>query len=82
MNPKHQLLSTIETSSFYMRKLMFTQSNSVDRDPFCQEASDYVNLVKYGDSLYQCKYLKVSALRCLCTVKKRVGHSLASFDRP
>ncbi|KAG2267827.1 hypothetical protein Bca52824_062382 [Brassica carinata] len=43
-------------------------------------ASDYVKLVKYGDSLYRCKSLKVSALGRMCTVMKRVGPSLAYLE--
>ncbi|KAF3584030.1 hypothetical protein F2Q69_00026256 [Brassica cretica] len=43
-------------------------------------ASDYVKLVKYGDSLYRCKSLKVSALGRMCTVMKKVGPSLAYLE--
>ncbi|KAL0703775.1 hypothetical protein Bca4012_070200 [Brassica carinata] len=37
-------------------------------------------LVKYGDSLYRCKSLKVSALGRMCTVMKKVGPSLAYLE--
>ncbi|KAF8110018.1 hypothetical protein N665_0088s0033 [Sinapis alba] len=43
-------------------------------------ASDYVKLVKFGDSLYRCKSLKVSALGRMCSVMKRVGSSLAYLE--
>ncbi|KAF9675533.1 hypothetical protein SADUNF_Sadunf09G0042100 [Salix dunnii] len=36
---------------------------------------------KYGDSLYLCKSLKVSALGRMCTVIKRIGPSLAYLEQ-
>ncbi|CAH8355279.1 unnamed protein product [Eruca vesicaria subsp. sativa] len=42
--------------------------------------SDYVKLLKFGDSLYRCKSLKVSALGRMCTVMKRVDPSLAYLE--
>ena len=42
---------------------------------------DYVKLLKYGDSLYRCKCLKVAALGRMCTVIKRVGPSLAYLEQ-
>ena len=44
----------------------------------CQKiASDYVKLLKYGDSLYRCKQLKVAALGRMMTTLKKLG---ASFN--
>ena len=44
----------------------------------CQKiASDYVKLLKYGDSLYRCKQLKVAALGRMMTALKKLG---ASFN--
>ncbi|KAG9445421.1 hypothetical protein H6P81_016761 [Aristolochia fimbriata] len=44
-------------------------------------AKDYVRLLKYGDSLYRCKCLKVAALGRMCTVVKRIGPSLAYLEQ-
>ncbi|CAA0834746.1 Nucleolar GTP-binding protein 1 [Striga hermonthica] len=44
-------------------------------------AKDYVRLLKYGDSLYRCKSLKVAALGRMCTVIKRIGPSLAYLEQ-
>ncbi|RDX81850.1 Nucleolar GTP-binding protein 1, partial [Mucuna pruriens] len=44
-------------------------------------AKDYVKLLKYGDSLYRCKCLKVAALGRMCTVIKRIGPSLAYLEQ-
>ncbi|KAG9459108.1 hypothetical protein H6P81_003616 [Aristolochia fimbriata] len=44
-------------------------------------AKDYVRLLKYGDSLYRCKCLKVAALGRMCTVIKRIGPSLAYLEQ-
>ena len=44
----------------------------------CQKiGSDYVKLLKYGDSLYRCKQLKVAALGRMMTTLKKLG---ASFN--
>ena len=44
----------------------------------CQKISgDYVKLLKYGDSLYRCKQLKVAALGRMMTTLKKLG---ASFN--
>ena len=44
----------------------------------CQKiATDYVKLLKYGDSLYRCKQLKVAALGRMMTTLKKLG---ASFN--
>ncbi|OMO61007.1 hypothetical protein COLO4_33612 [Corchorus olitorius] len=42
---------------------------------------DYKKLLKYGDSLYLCKSLKVAALGRMCTVIKRIGPSLAYLEQ-
>ncbi|ONI06180.1 hypothetical protein PRUPE_5G046000 [Prunus persica] len=44
-------------------------------------SKDYVKLLKYGDSLYRCKCLKVAALGCMCTVINRIGPSLAYLEQ-
>ncbi|KAK0603435.1 hypothetical protein LWI29_004935 [Acer saccharum] len=44
-------------------------------------AKDYVKLLKYGDSLYRCKSLKVAALGQMCTVMKRITLSLAYLEQ-
>ncbi|KAL5192002.1 Nucleolar GTP-binding protein 1 [Glycine soja] len=41
----------------------------------------YVKLLKYGDSLYRCKCVKVVALGHMCTVIKRVDPSLAYLEQ-
>ena len=44
-------------------------------------ASDYVRLLKYGDSLYRCKELKRAALGRMCTLMKRQAASLAYLEQ-
>ncbi|KAL0224939.1 hypothetical protein RCL1_002851 [Eukaryota sp. TZLM3-RCL] len=44
-------------------------------------AKDYVRFLKYGDSLYRCKQLKIAALGRMCTALKRKGDSLAYLER-
>ena len=39
-------------------------------------AKDYVTLMKYADSLYRCKTLKVAAFGRMCTAVKKVKPSL------
>ena len=47
----------------------------------CQKiASDYVKLLKYGDSLYRCKQLKVAALGRMMTTLKKLGASFNSLE--
>ena len=43
--------------------------------------SDYVRLLKYGDSLYRCKELKRAALGRMCTIMKRQGASLSYLEQ-
>ncbi|KAM1228217.1 hypothetical protein ACFX13_007530 [Malus domestica] len=44
-------------------------------------SKDYVKLLKYGNSLYRSKCLKVAALGRMCTVIKRIGPSLAYLEQ-
>ena len=60
-------------------KLALGQINTA-RNLIGKIAKDYVKLLKYGDSLYRCKCLKVAALGRMCTVIKRVGPSLAYLE--
>ncbi|KAJ4915375.1 Nucleolar GTP-binding protein 1 [Raphanus sativus] len=71
------LLSVLYDKDHYKLALshLTTAKNLISRI-----AADYVKLVKYGDSLYRCKSLKVSALGRMCTVMKRVGPSLAYLE--
>ncbi|XP_058088720.1 nucleolar GTP-binding protein 1-like [Magnolia sinica] len=61
-------------------KLALGQINTA-RNLIGKIAKDYVRLLKYGDSLYRCKSLKVAALGRMCTVIKRVGPSLAYLEQ-
>ncbi|CAA0805713.1 Nucleolar GTP-binding protein 1 [Striga hermonthica] len=61
-------------------KLALGQVNTA-RNLIDNIAKDYVRLLKYGDSLYRCKSLKVAALGRMCTVIKRVGPSLAYLEQ-
>ncbi|KAF8406489.1 hypothetical protein HHK36_008578 [Tetracentron sinense] len=61
-------------------KLALGQINTA-RNLIGKIAKDYVKLLKYGDSLYRCKSLKVAALGRMCTVIKRVGPSLAYLEQ-
>lgn len=61
-------------------KLALGQVNTA-RNLISKISKDYVKLLKYGDSLYRCKCLKVSALGRMCTVTKRIGPSLAYLEQ-
>ncbi|XP_073054329.1 nucleolar GTP-binding protein 1-like [Primulina eburnea] len=61
-------------------KLALGQINTA-RNLIAKIAKDYVKLLKYGDSLYRCKSLKVAALGRMCTVIKRIGPSLAYLEQ-
>ncbi|XP_068662794.1 nucleolar GTP-binding protein 1-like [Aristolochia californica] len=61
-------------------KLALGQINTA-RNIIVKIAKDYVRLLKYGDSLYRCKCLKVAALGRMCTVVKRIGPSLAYLEQ-
>ncbi|XVE62145.1 hypothetical protein DITRI_Ditri06bG0095300 [Diplodiscus trichospermus] len=61
-------------------KLALGQINTA-RNLISKVAKDYVKLLKYGDSLYRCKSLKVAALGRMCTVIKRISPSLAYLEQ-
>ncbi|CAL9029053.1 unnamed protein product [Prunus brigantina] len=61
-------------------KLALGQINTA-RNLIGKISKDYVKLLKYGDSLYRCKCLKVAALGRMCTVIKRIGPSLAYLEQ-
>lgn len=61
-------------------KLALGQINTA-RNLIGKIAKDYVKLLKYADSLYRCKSLKVAALGRMCTVTKRIGPSLAYLEQ-
>ncbi|KAL5725271.1 hypothetical protein ACHQM5_008432 [Ranunculus cassubicifolius] len=61
-------------------KLALGQINTA-RNLIGKIAKDYVRLLKYADSIYRCKTLKVAALGRMCTVLKRVGPSLAYLEQ-
>ncbi|KAG4154850.1 hypothetical protein ERO13_D03G078100v2 [Gossypium hirsutum] len=61
-------------------KLALGQINTA-RNLISKVAKDYVKLLKYGDSLYRCKSLKVAALGRMCTVIKRIGPTLAYLEQ-
>lgn len=47
----------------------------------CEKVSkDYVKLMKYADSLYRCKQLKVSALGRMATILKKLNSSLKYLE--
>ncbi|KNA07116.1 hypothetical protein SOVF_174800 [Spinacia oleracea] len=61
-------------------KLALGQVNTA-RNLISKISKDYVKLLKYGDSLYRCKCLKVAALGRMCTVLKRISPSLAYLEQ-
>lgn len=61
-------------------KLALGQVNTA-RNLIHKISNDYVKLLKYGDTLYRCKCLKVAALGRMCTVIKRVSPSLAYLEQ-
>ncbi|KAJ0965414.1 hypothetical protein J5N97_026552 [Dioscorea zingiberensis] len=61
-------------------KLALGQINTA-RNIIKKISNDYIRLLKYGDSLYRCKCLKVAALGRMCTVVKRIGPSLAYLEQ-
>ncbi|KAJ7980779.1 Nucleolar GTP-binding protein 1 [Quillaja saponaria] len=61
-------------------KLALGQINTA-RNLISKISKDYVRLLKYGDSLYRCKALKVAALGRMCTVIKRISPSLAYLEQ-
>ncbi|XP_031115897.1 nucleolar GTP-binding protein 1-like [Ipomoea triloba] len=61
-------------------KLALGQINTA-RNLISKIAKDYVKMLKYADSLYRCKSLKISALGRMCTVIKRITPSLAYLEQ-
>ncbi|CAM0913226.1 unnamed protein product [Alopecurus aequalis] len=61
-------------------KLALGQINTA-RNIIAKISKDYLRLLKYGDTLYRCKCLKVAALGRMCTVLKRIGPSLAYLEQ-
>lgn len=61
-------------------KLALGQINTA-RNLISKVAKDYVKLLKFGDSLYRCKSLKVAALGRMCTIMKRINPSLAYLEQ-
>ncbi|CAH9099345.1 unnamed protein product [Cuscuta epithymum] len=61
-------------------KLALGQINTA-RNLISKIAKDYVKMLKYGDSLYRCKSLKIAALGRMCTVIKRITPSLAYLEQ-
>lgn len=61
-------------------KLALGQINTA-RNLISKVAKDYVKLLKFGDSLYRCKSLKVAALGRMCTIMKRISPSLAYLEQ-
>ena len=44
-------------------------------------ARDYTRLLKYSDSLYRCKHLKIAALGRMCTLMRRQSKSLEYLEQ-
>ena len=61
-------------------KLALGQINTA-RNLISKVSKDYIKLLKFGDSLYRCKSLKVAALGRMCTIVKRIGPSLAYLEQ-
>ncbi|VFQ63928.1 unnamed protein product [Cuscuta campestris] len=61
-------------------KLALGQINTA-RNLISKIAKDYLKMLKYGDSLYRCKSLKIAALGRMCTVIKRITPSLAYLEQ-
>lgn len=72
------LLNNLYDKDHY--KLALGQINTA-KNIITKISKDYVKLLKYGDSLYRCKCLKVAALGRMSTVVKRIGPSLAYLEQ-
>lgn len=72
------LLNVLYDKDHY--KLALGQINTA-RNLIAKVGKDYIRLIKYGDSLYRCKTLKVAALGRMCTIMKRIGPSLAYLEQ-
>lgn len=56
-------------------KIALGQMNVV-RNIIEKIANDYVKLLKFSDSLYRCKTLKIAAFGRMCTAIKKINSSL------
>lgn len=72
-----ELLNVLYNKDHY--KLALGQINTA-RNIIGKIAKEYVRALKYGDSLYRCKCLKVAAIGRMCTVIRRIGPSLAYLE--
>ncbi|KAM0854675.1 hypothetical protein ACQ4PT_050271 [Festuca glaucescens] len=61
-------------------KLALGQINTA-RNIIAKISKDYLRMLKYGDTLYRCKCLKVGALGRMCTILKRITPSLAFLEQ-
>ncbi|UZJ51561.1 hypothetical protein CBS101457_000881 [Exobasidium rhododendri] len=61
-------------------KLALGQLNTA-RHLIEQVAKDYTRLIKFGDSLYRCKQLKISSLGRMATIMKRQKDPLAYLEQ-
>ncbi|KAK8949758.1 Nucleolar GTP-binding protein 1 [Platanthera guangdongensis] len=73
-----ELLHILYNKDHY--KLALGQVNTA-RNIIGRIAKEYVRALKYGDSLYRCKCLKVAAIGRMCTVIRRIGPSLAYLEQ-
>lgn len=71
------LLNTLYNKDHY--KLSLGQLN-IAKHLIDKVASDYVKLLKYGDSLYRCKQLKISAMGRMATIIKKQGPPLKYLE--
>lgn len=60
-------------------KIALGQVNTI-RGVIERVEKDYLKLMKYGDSLYRCKTLKIAALGRMCTAIKRLKSSLQYLE--
>jgi len=61
-------------------KLALGQLN-IARQLINKVGKDYIQLLKFGDSLYRCKELKRAALGRMCTVLKKMNASLSYLEK-
>lgn len=72
------LLNVLYDKDHY--KLALGQINTA-RHMIDNVARDYVKLLKYGDSLYRCKQLKIAALGRMATIMKRQKDTLLYLEQ-
>jgi len=60
-------------------KIALSQINVV-RSIIEKVCSDYLKLIKFADSLYRCKALKIAAFGRMCTAVKRIAPSLSYLE--